>query len=767
MEAKDVKDKSSSQEVFPLYAKVYVDIDTKRINRPFTYGIPQDLKDRIYVGAPVRVSFRKRIITGYVVEMTQHPGNLSGNIRILPLLEVIPTSSLWDREMLELARWIEGYYASGFLQSLKVLIPGPVRPRMGESPGRGMVRKICLGVPFEEAVAVLGNKAQAQSRTVEFLKDGMPRLLSEVVDGAAVSYGTLRALKKKKVLREVLDYPSPVPLQEAFEETETTPELTEDQSLALSRLHEMYEEDKAGVALLHGITGSGKTEVYLRMVSFALERGREALILVPEISLTPQAIQRFEARFGSDVAVLHSRLTDQERRQMWWKIKEGRARVVLGARSAIFAPLERIGVIVVDEEHEASYKQESEPRYHARQVAIRRALTHKALVILGSATPSLEVYHWAKSGKYEYLELPRRIGESKLPRIDLVDLKKDLPPREKDSPGQPPVIGDTLRQEMTKVMGRGEQVILFLNRRGFAAFILCRECGNVIRCPNCDITLTFHKTQRLIKCHYCDYSRPAPDICPICRGTELKPLSLGTQRVEEELKQAFPGVGVIRMDKDTTRGREDHYNLLKAFSNRNAHILLGTQMVAKGLDFPGVTLVGVILADVSLYLPDFRSLERTYQLLTQVSGRAGRRDMPGRVIIQTYSPDSPVFQAVARQDYDSFFLWESENRRELNYPPFAHLVNLIFTGVNDQKTREYAMKFADVLGSGKFKDIFIAVLGPAPCFLSRIQGKYRWHVTLKGASGARMSAVIRALADRISIPSDVGFSVDVDPVSMM
>ena len=752
---------------YPLYAQVYVDIDTTKINRPFTYGVPELLKRQLYVGAPVRIEFRNREMTGYVVDLTPHPVMVPRGVKIKPVSGVIPSSSLWDKEMLELARWIEGYYASGFLQSLKVMIPGPVRPDKEGSVSRGKVKKVRLAIPREKALDMLNSRSVARMRVVEFLSEAGEVPLSVAVEGAATGYETFKTLENAGIVEQVMGYPGRIaPLSYPVNPGDR-PKLSPDQKKVVNRLVELYQEEKARVALLHGITGSGKTEVYLRMVEYALNRGDEALILVPEISLTPQAIQRFESRFAGEVAVLHSRLTGNERRQMWWKIKEGHARVVLGARSAVFAPLEHIGIIVVDEEHEGSYKQEKEPRYHARQVAVRRALSHNALVILGSATPSLEVYHWAKSGKYEYLELPRRIGQSKLPKIELVDLKKDIPPVEKGKGKKSRVIGETLYKEMVRVLGRGEQVILFLNRRGFAAFLLCKECGNVIRCPDCDITLTYHKVGRMMKCHYCDYSRPAPELCPFCRGTKLEALSLGTQRVEEELSELFPGVGVIRMDRDTTGGREDHYRLLESFARKEASILLGTQMVAKGLDFPGVTLVGVILADVSLHMPDFRSLERTYQLLTQVSGRAGRREAPGRVIVQTYSPDSPVIQAVAKQDYDSFFQWEAENRKALNYPPFSHLVNLIFTGKNEDRLREYALIFADVLGSRKFKEIFLAVLGPAPCFLSRIKGKYRWHVALKGPSAARMSAVVRAVVQRVDLPSDVGFCVDVDPVGMM
>jgi primosomal protein N' (replication factor Y) len=515
------------------------------------------------------------------------------------------------------------------------------------------------------------------------------------------------------------------------------------------------------VAMLYGITGSGKTEIYLRVIRQILEEGREAIALIPEISLTPQAIERFRSRFGEEIAILHSRLTDTERRQMWWKIRNKEVRVVLGARSAVFAPLENIGVIVVDEEHDESYKQERDPRYNARQIAIKRAMEHNALVILGSATPSLESFYFAQQKKYTLFNLPGRVGESNLPAIELVNLKNDF--KEKRFG----LIGDTLRKEIQETLQKDEQVILFLNRRGYSAFIMCRECGNVLRCPYCDITLTFHKSDGLLKCHYCHYERPAPSICPFCQGVKLITPSLGIQEVEDELKEFFPEYPFIRMDKDTTGEKDAHTKIIRAFSEGKAKILLGTQMIAKGHDFPGVTLVGVILADVSLYLPDFRSLERTYQVLTQVAGRAGRRNLPGKVIIQTYNPKTPVLQAVSRQNYEEFFKWEIHNRQALNYPPYAHIINLLFTGGNEENIREYSLNFADILRKKQFRSIFIAVLGPAPCPISRIKNRYRWHVTIKTHSVPKSIAVVKGLLERFPNPIDTGFFMDIDPVSLM
>lgn len=748
---------------FPLYVQVCVDIESLKDNKLFSYGVPEDMTEHIYIGVPVKVPFGHRDVVGYVIDVFDFPPPVPRGVRIKPVIEIIHEESLWNREMIELARWIRDYYSSSLVSALKVLIPGPVRvTKDGDLPAVSRVKKIIpIRDPLKSADE-LPKRNVAQRRVLEYLagRKGAVRV-TDVVKETMCSYSTLYTLQERGYV-DIFDVsPSIKYFHHYPARLGGSLELTEDQSVVFEKLKKLYNSEKAEVALLHGVTGSGKTELYLQVIELALLEGKESLVLVPEISLTPQAIERFRGRFGEEVAVLHSKLTGAERRQMWWKIRDKKVKVVLGARSAVFAPLENIGVIVVDEEHETSYKQEKEPRYHARQVAIKRGLHHNALVILGSATPTLEVYHWAKQGYYHYLELPGRIGQSVMPEVEIVNLKKDIPKKTHR------VIGDTLKKELERVLQQDQQAILFLNRRGFSGFLLCRDCGSVIRCPYCDITLTFHKVERSIKCHYCDYSRPAPDVCPFCSSNRLATPSLGIQKVEEELRELFPGLSYIRMDRDTTTARGSHYRLLKKFANRKASVLMGTQMVAKGLDFPGVTLVGVILADVSLYLPDFRSLERTYQILTQVAGRAGRRKTRGKVIIQTYNPDTPVITAVARQDYDRFFNWEVENRRKLDYPPFSHVINLLFTGKDSEKIREYSLTFGDLLRSRKLKKYFYSVLGPAPCPISRIKSRYRWHVTLKGKKVPPMNTVIKMLLDKYPLPSGVRLSIDVDPVSLM
>ncbi|MCE1247635.1 MAG: primosomal protein N' [Firmicutes bacterium] len=754
------------QNEFSLYAQVLVDIHARALDKPFTYGIKQEHAGKIAVGSAVKVNFNNRLIMGFVIDISDKPPVFYGKqFEIKPIEEVAAPDSLWDKEMLDLAGWMQKYYGCSFLDALKVLIPAPVRIKKdGSMPEDPKVKMAVFVAEPEESWDKFEKRSPSQAAGLKFLQEQKtPVKLADAVKQTGLSHTGFSSLAKKNLIEIYEGSPSFQYFHRFPAQVSGEFELTDDQQKVLDDMLGKIHSGKPGVAMLYGVTGSGKTEIYLRIIKQILEEGREAIALIPEISLTPQAIERFRSRFGEEIAILHSRLTGTERRLMWWKIRRKEVRVVLGARSAVFAPLENIGVIVVDEEHDESYKQERDPRYNARQVAVKRAMQHNSLVILGSATPSLESFHYAKQKKYDMYRLPARVGESNLPSIELINLKEDFSNKEKRFG----LIGDTLKQEIQDTLNKDEQVILFINRRGYSAFIMCRECGNVLRCPYCDITLTYHKSDGLMKCHYCQYERPAPSICPICQGVKLIMPSLGIQEVEDELAEFFPGVPFIRMDKDTTGEKDAHTKIIREFADGKAKILLGTQMIAKGHDFPGVTLVGVILADVSLYLPDFRSLERTYHVLTQVAGRAGRRNTPGKVIIQTYNPKTPVLQAVARQNYEDFFKWEIDNREALNYPPYARIVNILLTGSNQEAIREYSVNFSDLLRKKQFRSVFIAVLGPAPCPLSRIKNRYRWHITIKTHNVPKTVAVVKAVLARYPNPTDTGFFMDIDPVSLM
>jgi primosomal protein N' (replication factor Y) len=542
---------------------------------------------------------------------------------------------------------------------------------------------------------------------------------------------------------------------------------TEEQRAALGEIEPALDAARYAAFLLFGVTGSGKTEVYLSAAARALEGGGAALILVPEISLTAQTVGRFRAWFGDTVAILHSGLTARQRRETWDRARAGGARVILGARSAVFVPLPKLRLVVVDEEHEGAYKQEETPRYHARDVAIVRANRARAVVLLGSATPSLESMENARRGKYRLLKLTERIEGRPRPPVTVVDL------RDADRESRAPVLlSDTLSDRLRATLEAKRQAILFLNRRGHSPFVQCRDCGHIFKCPRCDVTLTFHSDRRLLRCHYCNHIGREVEECPGCRGSRFLYRGAGTQRVEEVLRETLPGARIVRLDADTTRRRGSQADLVGAFERGEADILLGTQMVAKGFDFPAVTLVGVLYAEAQLNLPDFRAGERTFQLLTQVAGRAGRGTDPGEVVIQTYLPDSLALSAAIAQDYERFFEEEAAERRELSYPPFSRLVNVLLDGRKEETVSAAAAKTREQLEAGLPRaGPPPTILGPAPMPLTRLKGRYRWHLTVKGDGGAKMREAIRATLEWASSegPSrrTVRVTVDVDPVTML
>jgi primosomal protein N' (replication factor Y) len=532
---------------------------------------------------------------------------------------------------------------------------------------------------------------------------------------------------------------------------------TEEQTRALAVLTQALEQASFAPFLLHGVTGSGKTEVYLRAIGAALERGRQALVLVPEIALTPQLVGRFRARFGDRgaLAVLHSGLSNGERYDAWRSIARGEADIVIGARSAVFAPLERLGILVVDEEHEASYKQGEGFRYHARDLALLRGQMAGATVLLGSATPSVTTFERARSGQTGYLTLQQRAEARRLPAVELVDMRA-TPFGE--------VLSAPLVSAIEATLAAGEQGVLLLNRRGFSPYLLCADCGATFRCPNCEITLTYHQGRRLLRCHYCDYQQAPPELCPACLGGNVMPEGVGTERLEESLATLFPLARIGRMDRDTTGRKGAHQELVSAMEGRQLDLLVGTQMVAKGHDFPGVTLVGVINADSTLNFPDFRSAERTFSLLTQVAGRAGRGDRPGRVLIQTYTPEHYALVCASSHDYLAFYEQELAFRQELGYPPWGFLVNLVLAGNDPARVSQSAAALAVALERAAAG---VEVLGPAPCPLSRLRGKTRLQILLKAAARPPLRRLLPTLPSlRSLLLSGVTLTVDVDPIDM-
>jgi primosomal protein N' (replication factor Y) len=518
---------------------------------------------------------------------------------------------------------------------------------------------------------------------------------------------------------------------------------------------------KKKVVLLHGVTGSGKTEVYLQAIQENCAAGRQAIVLVPEIALTPQMETRFMARFGERVAVLHSRLSDGERSEAWRRMLEGEADVAVGARSAIFAPFKDIGLIIIDEEHEYSYKQEDNPKYHTRDVALQRAGQHGAVVVLGSATPSVESYYHGQQKEYALLRLPQRVERRSLPEIAIVDMREELKRKNRS------VFSVSLRDAIAERIQRGEQTILLINRRGFATFVLCRDCGLVMRCPHCSVSLTYHASDNMLRCHYCLFRQQAPDICPACQSRHIRYFGAGTQKIEEELRGNFPAARVLRMDTDTTARKNSHQEILATFEQGDADILLGTQMIAKGLDYPNVSLVGIIAADTALNLPDFRAGERTFQLMTQAAGRAGRGDIPGQVIIQTYNPEHYSIQAVRDHNYEEFYRQEIVVRQELSYPPFHFLIKIVVSGEDE---REVTQRLQGIMERARYHAeagaIPVEFLGPAPAPLGRLKRQYRWQLFFKGPNKKLLHKLLTDTIDEKTFGSG-GLSIDVDPVSML
>ena len=534
--------------------------------------------------------------------------------------------------------------------------------------------------------------------------------------------------------------------------------LMEEQSKALKSVIESVDKHEHKIFLLHGITSSGKTEVYLQAIAHVLKQGRQAIVLVPEISLTPQTIERFSSRFADHVAVIHSRLTPAKKFLEWKRIKEGKANIVVGARSAVFSPVVNLGLIIIDEEHETSYKQDDVPRYHARDVAAERARLNNCPLILGSATPSLESFYRAKEGAYKLIRLTKRVDERLLPKVKIVDMRMELATRKRIA-----IFSKVFLDAVTNTLKAGKQAMIFLNRRGFSTFINCKKCGLVLKCKRCDTVLVYHFENKKLICHYCNYTTNPPEICPKCKSDYIKYLGLGTEKVESEMSRSFPGARIARMDSDTTVKRGSHDRILGAFKTGNINLLVGTQMIAKGLDFPQVTLVGVVSADVSLNIPDFRASERTFNLLTQVGGRAGRGEDGGEVIIQTYTPHHYSILAAAKHDYEKFYNEEIISRKELLFPPFINLVKVTVRARNDVLAAQVA---EDLRAAIKSADDKMLIAGPSPAPISRMRGYYRYNIILKHKERLAMCALLKKVLASFRKPHGVLIAVDVDPVSM-
>lgn len=741
---------------------VIIDVPSRALETHFDYLVPDGLTG-VGIGSCVLVDFANRPAVGYVVGTADD----SRHTRLKEIRALLG-GPYFGAEAAETARWISTEYLCPLSEAVRLFTPPGGTPSVvRRAPEEGVgwtLRRAGVG-PVDDRWAELSADAEKyvpranatmQRAVLDALSGGPLRVAELAADLGSVD-GALRSLEKAGAVR-IQRRRRQRDGRAAVTSAPRHDSLTEGQKRALAVIdHTMA--SGGGVVLLDGVTGSGKTEVYLRAIERALSAGGSACVLVPEISLTPQTVGRFRARFGDEVAVLHSRLSPGERYDQWDLVRRGRARIVVGARSALFAPLERISLIVIDEEHESSYKQSSAPRYHAREVAAHLANSHGATLVLGSASLSMEARQRARDGEWRLVELPERVHGKPMPPVAVVDMAAEF------SAGHRSMFSRPLTDALKGVCERGEKAVLFLNRRGFASFLLCRECGYVPRCTSCSTSLTFHEVGGRLVCHHCGLTRPVPATCPQCNSAYLRQFGAGTQRVESELAALLPGWPVVRMDADTTRGKGAHERLLARFEALTSGVLLGTQMIAKGLDFPEVTLVGVISADITLNLPDFRAGERTYQLLEQVAGRAGRGERPGEVFIQTYWPDHAALLAAAAHDPSVFYTQETDARRELGYPPFGRLANVLVWGRELESVSRHAQATADALKLA-VPDGW-AVLGPSPAPLSRLKGVWRWHVLVKAPPDAPVSQAVGAALSAMSQSAGVTCVVDIDPIDML
>ncbi len=737
----------------PVTAYVQVALNLP-LRREFTYALPTGIDAK--PGNRVRVNFHGRALGGIVTAVSDTTD--------LPLAKVKSIESVLDDEvtippsLLELARAMAATYGCSLGEALDAMLPSVAKRR-----GQRRLPHLELKAPRDLALAAvveLEEKHQAQSRVLRtVLEFGGPMPLFDVRRRTNTSDSPWQTLCKHGLLRKVMLAEALEELVPAADEAAFRHDLNEHQQRAVDNVVGKVRVREPRTFLLHGVTGSGKTEVYLRILEEVRALGRSAIVLVPEISLTPQTVGRFASRFP-DVAVLHSGLTDAERGRQWQRLLQGKAKIAVGARSALFAPVQDLGLIVVDEEHETSFKQDSTPRYHAREMAIVRGQIEKAVVVLGSATPTLESIGKARRGIYELLTLPERAGAGRLPKIVVQDLRGE--PKELRRAGV--VLSRTLLVMMEERLKSKDQVLLFLNRRGYSPVLLCPGCGEAIKCDACSVSMTWHARVGRLVCHWCSHEKRRPEMCPTCQHAGMHELGIGTERLEAAVKQRFPQAIVARMDADTMAERGAHERVLSAFRKKHIDVLIGTQMIAKGLDFPDVTLVGVVSADTGLFVPDYRAAERTFQLLHQVAGRAGRGEKAGTVVIQTFCPDNYAVEAAAKNDYDSFVQQELVFRKITGYPPFSRLLRVLAEARNEQEAQQLLQKaVAPLRGLAD-----IEVLGPAPAVIAKVKEQWRWHMLVKCFQPSSFAAAMAAVGTVEDLATRTcRITLDVDPSSLM
>ncbi|MFS0861434.1 primosomal protein N' [Fredinandcohnia sp. 179-A 10B2 NHS] len=801
-------------------ANIIVDVPAMQTDKTYDYIIPERWRDIVVPGMRVVVPFGPRKVQGFVMSLSDH-AEIDKLKEIHSLLDLTP---VLNEELLHIGAWLTEKTLCFTISALQVMLPAAMRAKyekeirlLDESKrtdldsavqdllrnrdfihwdevekndmlhvfqkdikkglldvvykvknrtNKKTLKQVQLSQTVEQTLKEIQGLSTSASKQKEvlsyFIENPKPIVVRDLLQKVNTTDSTIKTLVNKGLLVEkvVEVYRDPYAERE-FKKTEPLP-LTTEQQQAISPVLSSIENQLHKVFLMYGVTGSGKTEVYMQSIDAVLKKGKEAIVLVPEIALTPQMVNRFKGRFGSQVAVLHSGLGAGEKYDEWRKIHRKEVRVVVGARSAIFAPFENLGIIIIDEEHESSYKQEDNPRYHAKDVAIFRGQLHKCPVVLGSATPTLESFARSSKNVYELITLKERVNNRPLPTVEIVDMREEL------RSGNRSMFSTSLFDKLQLRLDRNEQSVLFLNRRGHSSFVMCRDCGYVANCPHCDISLTYHRTNHRLKCHYCGYETNMPVTCQECGSEHIRFFGTGTQKVEEELAKILPEARVIRMDVDTTSRKGSHEKLLKEFGDGNADILLGTQMIAKGLDFPNVTLVGVLTADTMLNLPDFRSSEKTFQLLTQVSGRAGRHELPGEVVIQSYTPEHYSIELASKHDYDGFYQNEMRIRKQHAYPPFYYLALITVSHTELTKTVDVAEKISTYLRNSLTNKSII--LGPVTSPIARINNRYRYQCMIKYKNEPNLNQLLKGIVDRYQkeiAQNSLALSIDLNPYIMM
>lgn len=740
-----------------MIAEVIIDSKAKSLNRKFDYKIPKDLEDIITIGSRVLVPFAnfKSLEQGYVIKIKE--------MSEYEVKELAGLEENLEKNKIDLARWMARKYFSNVSECIKLMLTPGTRNKDKEKRTSDKKIEFVYLEKNKEQIDVNQLRGEKQKRVIKFILKNEGCTVSEIENFTECSKSTINSLAQKGIIKIQKEKINRNPLINKEVSKSYNLRLTDEQSQAYKKISDSMDKKTFEEFLIYGVTGSGKTEVYLQLIEKCLKNNNSAIVLVPEISLTPQMIDRFIARFGKEkIAVLHSKLSIGERHDEWLRIKEGEAKIVIGARSAIFAPVKDLGIIIIDEEHDSSYKSESDPKYEAKEVASKIAKDKKIPLVLGSATPDLKTFYKAECGEIVLIRLTKRANNSSLPTVDVVDLKYEL------AKGNKSMLSEELYQEMEKNLKEKHQTILFLNRRGFSTFIMCRDCGYTLKCPNCNISLTYHSYENRLKCHYCGHEESVAKVCPNCQSTKIRYFGTGTQKLEQEVKKQFPNSTTIRMDIDTVTKKNSHEEILNKFKNENIDILIGTQMVVKGHHFPNVTLVGVIAADGSLNMDDYRANERTFQILTQVAGRAGRENLPGKVIIQTYNPESFPIEYSRKQDYDLFYKTEIELRKQLKYPPFCDIIMVNFVGIFEDEIKKISEYMYKLLKTNleKYK---ILIFMPTPAPIDKIQGKFRWRIIAKGIVNDEANIIMNKCLKKIFELNlkNTKVSIDINPNNMM